>query len=82
MQSFLYIEIIPNGQLSLGVLATPFDIVNSVIILLASFTSREVVLRTLFCYSQNARGAICTRSLTSKLADSLRLIIVNIVSIV
>ena len=35
----------------------------------------EVVLRTLFCSSQNARGAICTRSLASELADSLRLII-------
>ena len=34
-----------------------------------------MVLRTLFCFSQNARRAICTRSLTSKLADSLRLII-------
>ena len=45
-------------------------------ILLASFTSTDVVLRTLFCFLQNARGAICTRSLTSKLADSLRLIIV------
>nr|MBE6544876.1 hypothetical protein [Oscillospiraceae bacterium] len=30
----------------------------------------------MFCYSQNVRGAICTCSLTSKLADSLRLIIV------
>ena len=44
--------------------------------LLASFTSTDVVLRTLFCFSQNTRRAICTRSLTSKLADSLRLIIV------
>ena len=35
-----------------------------------------MVLRTSFCFSQNARRAICTRSLTSKLADSLRLIIV------
>ena len=35
-----------------------------------------MVLRTLFCFSQNARRAICTRSLTSKLVDSLRLIIV------
>ena len=35
-----------------------------------------MVLRTLFCFSQNARGAICTRSLTSELVDSLRLIIV------
>ena len=33
------------------------------------------MLRTLFCFSQNVRRAICTRSLTSKLADSLRLII-------
>ena len=30
----------------------------------------------MFCYSQNVRRAICTRSLTSKLVDSLRLIIV------
>ena len=29
-QSFLYIEIIPNGQLSLRVLRVPFDIVNIV----------------------------------------------------
>ena len=42
------------------------------IILLASFTTYVVVLRTMFCYSQNARRAICTRSLTSELADSLR----------
>ena len=35
-----------------------------------------MVLRTLFCFSQNARIAICTHSLTSELADSLRLIIV------
>ena len=30
----------------------------------------------MFCYSQNARRAICTRSLTSELVDSRRLIIV------
>ena len=41
-----------------------------------SHTSFEVVLRTLFCYPQNARRAICTRSLTSELVDSSRLIIV------
>ena len=35
-----------------------------------------MVLRTLFCYPQNARRAICTRSLTSELVGSLRLIIV------
>ena len=34
------------------------------------------MLRTLFCFSQNARRAICTRSLTSELVDSRRLIIV------
>ena len=45
-------------------------------ILLASFPSTDVVLRTLFCFSQNARGAICTCSLTSELVDSRRLIIV------
>ena len=45
-------------------------------ILLASFTSTDVVLRTLFCFSQNARRAICTHSLTSELVDSRRLIIV------
>ena len=45
-------------------------------ILLASFTSCEVVLRTLFCFSQNARRAIFTHSLTSELVDSHRLIIV------
>ena len=44
--------------------------------LLTSHTSFEVVLRTLSCYPQNARGAICTRSLTSELVDSRRLIIV------
>ena len=60
--------------LSLGVLRVPFDIMN---ILLASFAAYVAVLRTLFCYSQNARGAICTRLLTSKLADSLRLSIVS-----
>ena len=64
-----------RSKLSLGVLAISFDIVNSVIILLASFAAYVAVLRTMFCYSQNARGAICTRSLTSELADSLRLII-------
>ena len=35
-----------------------------------------MVLRTLFCLSQNARRAICTYSLTSELVDSRRLIIV------
>ena len=45
-------------------------------ILLASFTSTDVVLRTSFCFSQNVHGAICTRSLTSELVDSRRLIIV------
>ena len=30
----------------------------------------------MFCFSQNARRAICTYSLTSELADSLRLSIV------
>ena len=45
-------------------------------ILLASFTSTDVVLRTLFCFLQNARRAICTHSLTSELVDSRRLIIV------
>ena len=44
-------------------------------ILLASCTSSEVVLCTMFCYSQNARGAICAHSLTSQLVDSVRLII-------
>ena len=41
-----------------------------------SFTSTDVVLRTLFCFSQNARRAIRTHSLTSELVDSRRLIIV------
>ena len=50
--------------------------------LLASYPSCELVLRTLFCCLQNTRGAIYTCSLTSKLAASLCLIIVNIVSIV
>ena len=45
------------------------------IILLASFTTCVVVLRTLFCFSQNARGAICTRSLTNEFVASLHLII-------
>ena len=45
-------------------------------ILLASFTSDDVVLRTLFCSLQNARRAICTHSLTSELVDLRRLIIV------
>ena len=45
-------------------------------ILLASFTSTDVVLRTLFCFSQNARRAICTHSLTSEPVASRRLIIV------
>ena len=45
-------------------------------IILASFTSTDVVLHTLFCFSQNTRGAICTYSLTSELVDSRRLIIV------
>ena len=49
---------------------------NRVIILLASYATCVAVLRTSFCFSQNARGAICTRSLTSELVDSLRLIIV------
>ena len=44
-------------------------------ILLASFTYTDVVLRTLFCFSQNARGAICTCSLTNKFVASLNLII-------
>ena len=35
-----------------------------------------MVLRTSFCFSQNARRAICTHSLTSELVDSFRLIIV------
>jgi hypothetical protein len=35
-----------------------------------------MVLRTLFCSLQNVRRAICTRSLTSELVDSHRLIIV------
>ena len=34
------------------------------------------MLRTLFCFSQNARRAIFTHSLTSELVDSRRLIIV------
>ena len=62
-----------KSKLSLGVLRTLFDIVS---MLLASFTSTDVVLRTLFCFSQNARRAICTHSLTSELVDSHRLIIV------
>ena len=45
-------------------------------ILLASVTSTDVVLRTLFCFLQNARIAICTHSLTSELVNSRRLIIV------
>ena len=45
-------------------------------ILLASFTSCDVVLRTLFSFSQNARRAICTHSLTSELVNSRHLIIV------
>ena len=65
-----------KSKLSLWVLRVPFDIVNRVIILLASYATCVAVLRTSFCFSQNARRAICTRSLTSKLADSLRLIIV------
>ena len=35
-----------------------------------------MVLRTSFCFSQNARRAICTHSLTSELVDSRCLIIV------
>ena len=35
-----------------------------------------MVLRTLFCFSQNARRAICTHSLTRELVDSCSLIIV------
>ena len=35
-----------------------------------------MVLRTSFCFSQNARRAICTHSLISELVDSRRLIIV------
>ena len=35
-----------------------------------------MVPRTSSCFSQNARGAICTCSLTSELVDSRRLIIV------
>ena len=64
-----------KSKLSLRVLTTPLDIVNIVIMLLASCTSFEVVLCTSFCLSQNTRRAICTRSLTSELVDSRRLII-------
>ena len=35
-----------------------------------------MVLRTPFCFSQNARRAICTHLLTGELVDSHRLIIV------
>ena len=65
-----------RSKLTLLVLKVAFDIVNRVIILLASYATCVAVLRTSFCFSQNARRAICTQSLTSELVDSRRLIIV------
>ena len=50
-----------------------------IFILLASFAAYAAALRALLRL-RSARGAICAHSLTSELADSLRLIIENMLN--